>query len=71
MRKTSKGVPVSFEPVSKVLLSLQTLFLITKLSNSIILLKWNSRQKATEALFAIEYESNLRVKAYLRRKRHF
>ena len=26
-------------------------------------LKWNSRQKATKALFVIEYESNLRVKA--------
>ena len=26
-------------------------------------LKWNSRQKATEALFAIEYESNLHIKA--------
>ena len=23
--------------------------------------KWNSRRKATKALFAIEYESNLRV----------
>ena len=28
-----------------------------------VLLKWNSRQKATEALFVIEYESNLCVKA--------
>ena len=27
------------------------------------MLKRNSRQKATEALFGIEYESNLRVKA--------
>ena len=27
------------------------------------ILKWNSRQEATEALFEIEYESNLRVKA--------
>ena len=26
-------------------------------------LKWNSCQKATKALFVIEYESNLRVKA--------
>ena len=26
-------------------------------------LKWNSRQKATKALFGTEYESNLRVKA--------
>ena len=26
-------------------------------------LKWNSRQKATKALFIIEYESNLRVKS--------
>ena len=26
-------------------------------------LKWNSRQKAVEALFVIEYESNLRTKA--------
>ena len=25
--------------------------------------KWNSHQKATKALFVIEYESNLRVKA--------
>ena len=32
-------------------------------SSSIVRLKWNSRQKATEALFAIEYESNLCVKA--------
>ena len=29
-------------------------------------LKRNSRQKATEAFFVIEYESNLRVKALLR-----
>ena len=28
------------------------------------LLKWNSRQKAAEALFVIEYESNLHVNAY-------
>ena len=27
----------------------------------------NSRHKATEALFANEYESNFRLKAYLRR----
>ena len=33
-------------------------------------LNWNSRQKATEALFVIEYESNLHVKAQLRGKRH-
>ena len=33
--------------------------------------KWNSCQKAIEALFVIEYESNLSVKALLRRKRHF
>ena len=26
-------------------------------------LKWNSRQKATKALFGIEFESNLCVKA--------
>ena len=26
-------------------------------------LKWNSRQKATEALFVTEYESNLHVNA--------
>ena len=35
------------------------------------ILKWNSCHKATKALFAIEYESNLHVKAYLRRKSHF
>ena len=31
-------------------------------------LKWNSHQKATKALYVIEYESNLQT---LRRKRHF
>ena len=34
-----------------------------------LVLKRNSRQKATNALFRIEYESNLRVKAKLRQKR--
>ena len=34
-------------------------------------LKLNSRQNATQALFVNIYESNLRVKAYLRQKRHF
>ena len=33
--------------------------------------KWNSRQNTTEAFFVNVYESNLRVKAYLWRKRHF
>ena len=33
------------------------------------MLKWNSRQKATRALFGIEYESNLHVNALLRQKK--
>ena len=44
----------------------------TALLRSILpLLKWNSHQKATKALFGIEYESDLCVKAQLRQKRHF
>ena len=35
----------------------------TTVQDGISTLKWNSGQKATEALFGIEYESNLHVKA--------
>ena len=38
----------------------------------VVILKRNSRQNATWAFFFVNvYESNLPVKAYLRRKTHF